>query len=324
MNKKQRAFAAANYRSEAVPVNETTGLRLVSHAVQDDTMRLQYMPLVKQWLQFVKDHQLAFNTAGEVDISLSRFLDWGCFQEEMQFSWCSNTWNRILVVFPELRHHLPVAYRAYKAWERRHVAGEGEGIPEEAVFLLADGFRRAKNPEAALIAETSMDVYFRVSEWDQLRKEDIVDDGAKVGLILRVAARGERVKTGRNQDVVLDSNILKDEWRGLRKSLHAGDKASKKTPDQFRLEWTDMKDKLGLAWVGPPHDLRHSGAARDVEKAGRTLEQVRRRGRWVTLESVQKYTKTWLLVKARAKLSTIQMKAGTAIMSERGARTIAE
>ena len=83
-----------------------------------------------------------------------------------------------------------------------------------------------------------------------------------------------------------------------------------------------MKEKLGLAWIGPPHDLRHSGAARDIEQAVRSLEQVRRRGRWVTLESVQRYTKTWLLVKARAKISELQMKAGKAILRERGIRSI--
>ena len=139
-----------------------------------------------------------------------------------------------------------------------------------------------------------------------------------------VAARGERVKTGRNQGVIIDSDILTAEWRALKKNLADGAKIFKTNPDQFRLEWNEMKEKLGLAWVGPPHDLRHSGAARDVEQAVRTLEQVRRRGRRVTLESVQRYTKTWLLVKARSKLTSVQMKAGNAIMSERGGRTLAE
>ena len=146
-------------------MHKTSGLRLVLHAVQDDTMRLQYMPRVRQWLQFVRQHNLPFEQDGDADLAPSRLLDWGCFQEELQFSWCSNTWNGILAIFPELGHHMPVSYRAYKAWERRHIAGEGEGIPEEAVMLIADNFRRSGNSEAVLITETSMDVYFRISEW---------------------------------------------------------------------------------------------------------------------------------------------------------------
>eukprot|EP00974_Lingulodinium_polyedra_P130318 11213401-Lingulodinium_polyedra.AAC.1 len=57
---------------------------------------------------------------------------------------------------------------------------------------------------------------------------------------------------------------------------------------------------MGLTDVGPPHSLRHSRPALEVASGTKTLEEVRRRGRWVSLKSVQRYTKAFHLVKARA------------------------
>ena len=72
----------------------------------------------------------------------------------------------------------------------------------------------------------------------------------------------------------------------------------------------------------PPHDLRHSGAARDVAAGTRTLEQVRRRGRWVSMDSVQRYTKTWLLVRQRQRLSPQHRDEGARLLQIRGPRSI--
>ena len=321
---KQGRFAAANYQQENRSINDTSGVRLVSHAVQDDTMRCKYLPRVRQWLEFVQETKMPFNTTEDIDFSLSKFLDDSCFGEELSFSWCAELWNGVLAIFPELGHQLPVAYRAYKAWERRNIPGEGEGIPEEAVFLIADGLRKDGKTEAALIAETSMDVYFRVGEWAQLRGSDIVDDGEKIAIIMGVASRGERVKTGRNQGVIIDSEVLRAEWRALKKNTLPGDRVFSISPDVFRDQWRAMKRKLGLEWIGPPHDLRHSGAARDVEMGTRSLEQVRRRGRWRIIDSVQRYTKTWLLVRSRERMTNAQRASGLAIKAKRGARTISE
>jgi integrase len=139
---------------------------------------------------------------------------------------------------------------------------------------------------------------------------------------LGIAERGERVKTGHNQGVCFDSLALRAEWRALRASLAPGSKVFPFTADQFRHAWGRAKAATGLDWVGPPHDLRHSGAARDILKELRTLEQVRRRGRWKMLSSVQRYTKTWLLVRNRSRLSPLQLKQGAALIARRGPRKL--
>ena len=40
------------------------------------------------------------------------------------------------------------------------------------------------------------------------------------------------------------------------------------------------------------HKLRHTGPANDTLRGTKSLEQIRRRGRWATLKSVERYSKT--------------------------------
>lgn len=67
----------------------------------------------------------------------------------------------------------------------------------------------------------------------------------------------------------------------------------------FRREWWSAARVLKIQeWLGPPHTIRHSRPSREILQGTRTLEEVRRRGRWRSLKSVQRYTKSFLLIKA--------------------------
>ena len=50
------------------------------------------------------------------------------------------------------------------------------------------------------------------------------------------------------------------------------------------------------------HRLRHTGPANDILTEKRTIEQVRRRGRWLSLRSVERYTKTAHLIADLARM----------------------
>ena len=323
--KKQGPHAFENAAAEAAEGDlSNEGLRILVHACQDETMLRKYFPQVKAFLLFALDRGATFNEVSEVDFTLCRYLDRGLYVEQKSYDWCSGVFFGFLAFFPEYDRRLPLAHRAWKSWERQHVGGEGQPIPAEAIFLIADVMREQGQKLEALIVETSLDVYFRIGEWDQLRREDIIDDGENVGFVLGVAERGERTKTGVNKGVILDSLALRDEWRRRRAELRPGQSVVPFTPDDFRQRWKAAARLVGLSWVGPPHDLRHSGAARDVEGKHRSLEQVRRRGRWKTLESVQRYTKTWMLVRARGRLTTDQLERGQKLIAVRGQRRLVE
>jgi hypothetical protein len=67
---------------------------------------------------------------------------------------------------------------------------------------------------------------------------------------------------------------------------------------------------VGCSFQKAVHDLRHAGAANDIEQGRREMEGVRRRGRWRHLTSVQRYGKTHLLVAARRKFGSQVLSEG--------------
>ena len=120
----------------------------------------------------------------------------------------------------------------------------------------------------------------------------------------------------------MDPKILTTEWRDFLIGKKRGSPVFSISQQQFRREWDETKCLLGVPWIGPPHDLRHTGASRDVAEKSRTLEQVRRRGRWQAPGSVARYTKTFWLIKQRARTPNYLLKQGALLMEQRGERQI--
>ena len=180
--------------------------------------------------------------------------------------------------------------------------------------------------DEALVCETAMDVYWRAGEWEALCNRDVLDDGTAVAFLLGDGDRGLRTKTGRFQGVILDSAALTDTWRA--KQQDKGGRPDERVfnfhMQHFKKVWDYANKFSNLDWIGTPHALRHAGAARDVEQNTRSLEAVRRRGRWRAADSVARYTKTWLLIQARARAPPDLFAQGKNLVSERGARHIRE
>ena len=70
----------------------------------------------------------------------------------------------------------------------------------------------------------------------------------------------------------------------------------------FRKAWWASLKRLGLEWVGPPHCLRHAGPSHHATRGTKTLEDIRRRGRWSQAKSVQRYAKPHALTMHYARL----------------------
>ena len=60
----------------------------------------------------------------------------------------------------------------------------------------------------------------------------------------------------------------------------------------------------------PMHSLRHTGPSRDVYVGYRTLNEVKKRGRWKGKEGVERYSKVHIYVKALAHLSLELLERG--------------
>ena len=310
-------------REERAGHHPAEGLRLLAHAVQDSTMLAKYIPAVRAFLMFAASRHHRFMSCADVDIALATYLDWACFGDELSFSGASNCFFGMLAVFPELHSKLPIAHRAWKSWERNHLAGEGTPVPQEAAYIIAEWMRSNNFMLESLLTELIIDAYLRSGDWEKMRAADVYCDGTSVAIILGTSERGERTKTGPNQGVVLDSQVLSRDVLRLKGAREPQQRLFPFAPSHYRSLWNQAKAALKMEWLGPPHNLRHGGASRDLESKNRDLEGIRRRGRWKGLESVQRYTKVWVLAREREKLSKEQRTHGALLIEQRGQHSVA-
>jgi len=169
-------LAWENYVGSPSGFHRVGANRLIAHAVQDDTLLRKYIPRVREFLRWAIETKQPVDNREQLDLLLADYLEEACYERKKGYDWGSNTFFGLMACFPELREKMPVSYRAYKAWQRLHVPGEGQGIPEEAVLAIADFFRQKGWHDFALITETAMDVYWRQGEWENLTHGDVVDD----------------------------------------------------------------------------------------------------------------------------------------------------
>ena len=72
------------------------------------------------------------------------------------------------------------------------------------------------------------------------------------------------------------------------------------------------------------HRLRHTGPANDTLRGTKSLEQIRRRGRWASLKSVERYSKTAHIVADLAQLDPEVRRLGDEFLANPEAFTAAQ
>jgi len=162
--------------------------------------------------------------------------------------------------------------------------------------------------ECALITLLSEDGYLRESDWATVSTQDVsvrwTPDHAipDVGMNLGTGARGLSTKTGSDQGITVDAPLLCLWLACLLELLPTGSPIVLLTATLFRKFWWQVLELKGIEFLGPPHGLRHSRPSGEVYASTRSLEGIRRRGRWISLKSVQRHTKVHTLVARLASL----------------------
>ena len=128
---------------------------------------------------------------------------------------------------------------------------------------------------------------------------------------------GLSTKTGPNQSLIIEDGLVA---RILAKLKAGSNPASKVFPmDQnfFRGRWNKTQDDLEFACgTRPVHTLRHSRPSYLVHSGKRTLEEIRRRGRWRQQKSVQRYSKDAHVVLHKSQLNQkLQTRGAKLILS---------
>ena len=280
--------------------------RLTVHKVDDDTNRA-YTKEVKAFLVDAQRHNVAMQSEDDIDKAMASYMTSLCYNERQQAQRGGNLLSGMNHIFPEWKGSWPRSSRALAAWGRLAGAAEGQPLCRESVALIALHLIKSGNPLAATIVLLSYDGFSREQDWQMLRGCDVAFDGKRVALMYGVKSRGETSKTGQGQGLIVACPAVAAVLQAM--SAAAGDQSVfPMAVSTFRRLWWEAVRVLGLR-AGPPHSLRHSGAAEFVGRGG-SLEACRRRGRWQALSSVQRYTKMQVLVQSRGELTAEQRKAG--------------
>jgi hypothetical protein len=282
------------------PLHEGGSTRLLIHAVADASLA-QWLPKVKEFLMWVLSQGIPFETEKDVDPAIAQYFDFLCYAQQRHPSLGSTVMFGYLCLAPQLKGRMPLSARSLKSWTKLTISSEGGPLAEEAIWLIAVCMISHGWVEAGLWTIIQYDIYGREQDLEQLCAEDVASDGQRVSLDLGVAARGETTKTGAGFGVVIRRGWIATLVLAL-KILRCKGKLLKIKQQAFRMAWTNTCRRLGLAYAGPPHNIRHSGPSEDLQNNVASLETVRRRGRWKVLESVQRYTKTFALTKFRSRM----------------------
>ena len=306
--------AVENVRREGSSLQGLGPNRLLVHAVSDGT-GTAYAKAVTAALRDVKMHQLPFRTEAQVDAALSSLLEHWCFVEDRGLNdgrALFHGWNHF---FPRFRHRLPLSHRALCAWERLAPSREGKPVPWEVITVAVRELMKEERFEEAVAIWFLYDVYAREQDLDGLRGEDISGRGDSCAVRFGVAARGERSKTGPDQGAVVDDPVLSRILNEAKRRLGPSEKVFPFSPAYLRGHWARILEKIGFGRV-PLHSLRHSKPSREALFKTRSLEDIRRRGRWNQLKSMQRYSKVHTLTAVAADTPDGLMRDGRVLEKE--------
>ena len=292
--------------------------RLAIHAVDDKT-NVAYERAVREFLIDAKRVGVPFETVQQRDKALAAFLADQCYVRNQGYSKGSVLFNGFMHIFEDHRNFLPLSARALKAWERQQQGQEGQPIPLQGLALVILDLCEAGLVYEACAVVIQLDGWLREQDWAQLRRSSVSTDASgRVALLLGDRMRGEKVKTGSGQGVELETELAKAIMRCLTRDLGSDDLVFPITPDKYRRSWSAALSRIGYDDFGPPHAIRHTGAAHYVANGG-DLETARRRGRWTTASALQRYTKTHVLVQRRAMMKEKDIHLGEKFWQAPGA-----
>ena len=134
------------------------------------------------------------------------------------------------------------------------------------------------------------DLYGREQDIAMARGCDIDYDRRGLAFTLGVASRGESVKTGTYQGVLVHRGAVADLALALR-GIAGMDLMMKIDTVTLRKAWARACRVLAVEHTGPLHTIRHTAPTEDLARRRIDLEGARRRGRWKQMASVQRYTR---------------------------------
>jgi len=197
---------------------------------------------------------------------------------------------------PWLAHQLGASKLALRGWKRLKPSVSHPPLTWEITCLLATWMAMRAQHDAALAMLVGFDCYLRIGELLSLRLMDVaVSDDSRLGSAYRgVLLRLAKTKTGTNQAVtVQDPVVARLLSSHVQDMLAAGHSKSTMVFQVSKFSFYNLfhgsLQAFGLSGQGySPHSLRHGGATRAFLQ-GKSINDIRFRGRWSNAKSVRTY-----------------------------------
>ena len=217
-----------------------------------------------------------------------------------------------------VKNKVPRSRRALKGWRKEVPPGSRLPLPRLAMYGIAMLILQKGRRLMALKVVADFDMYLRPGESMDLRAHNIVAPVRSAGpqyrwysVIIRDAQDGRPDKVG-VYDNSLQLNNPETSWIGplllaRAKALKCkSDLLFNFTMEDFRKSFVEAAEKLGLGKLHP-YQLRHGGAAEDLNSGFRDHAAVKARGRWKTDQSVRRYAKVDKVQELLNKMSPVQL-----------------
>ena len=332
--------AAAWARDDAQPiflsVRHPDVLPIVSramvHAVTDDT-NAEYNRVVQAALLCIADGVREGRWPRpqglqDLDVILTAIVDDLIYQQRKSPAFGSKLHAAWSHMFPNQISSLHAFSRACVGWQRMLPGIEGFGMCEERFAAIGRALLEgpsAKFRQSAVWWFVQEDTFAREQDMEGLRNcssdwcvYERPNGDPEVCLFFGVASRGESVKTSDtmpNQGVIIEKPWVARLFLELVKARPKGELIFTVSRSIVAKCVKVVCDKLGIV---PPvlHKLRHTGPANAILKNTKSLEKVRRRGRWASLKSVERYSKTAHVLAVLAELDPTVRRFGEEFLAD--------
>ena len=320
-NKKEKAKAALA-KSRQADMEKALHLGVLQTASIRPATQKRYVKLYTEFLTWLgRRSRLIVGDVEALDCLLQQYLE-ECYLEGEALSWAQTMVAAALYFAPQvgrgIQKQLPRTAQALRGFRLKNPPRARLPWPWELVALLANGLILRSQTECALALLLMFELYLRPGETFLIRAVDLV---ARAGtgrfraydVILNpfeaeAASKTNEFDSALSLDLprhaalgpALESMIgrrLGARWRPAERQVAAN--APKQARRLFEVTQAQVTAgvKLVLKEVGVDmgvahlYRARHGGASFDFSTKARTLEEVRRRGRWKCHASLRRYEK---------------------------------
>lgn len=194
---------------------------------------------------------------------------------------------------PETKHHLTWSWKLVKVWNQLEVPQRATPLTPELLMAFAGQAFCWQQFELGWLLVVGFTLFLRTGELLQIKAQDVVL-GTKSGILYLPPSKGGKRLFLPLERVELAEQITFQAFRALLRNKQPGDLLWPASRQKFMSLWHSLVDALKLQHCNfYPYSLRRGGAS-SAYRAGSSLDQLVKKGRWQHVATARVYLDTGL------------------------------